>query len=390
MESSAPISDQGNARVVDPVSPLNSDSHPVFKIVHGEKKVVYPVLDGWRGISILLVLATHMLPLGPHGVGNLISGPMAMSLFFTLSGFLITTSLLKNPHVPTFLVHRLCRIVPLAVLGGVVGVAIEGSRQPIDYLSHIFFFNNYYTAHTTWLTSHLWSLCVEVHFYLFIALLVALGGRPSLKFLPWICLAITGYRMASGHWLGIRTEERVDEILAGAIVALIHHGEILPGVKRGMKMIWYPILALGLVLTSAPQLPWLNYFRPYLGAALVASTLWYPPKFFSRILSSAFLRYIATISYAVYVVHKFSMLGWLHTATGWDKYLIERPINFLIVLALAHISTFYYERPWTNWGKRITQKYRKPRVADVYSSAPGSMLPEPVAARAAVAVEPTS
>jgi peptidoglycan/LPS O-acetylase OafA/YrhL len=56
-----------------------------------------PVLDGLRAISILLVLAAHMLPLGPKVLRlNETAGPMGMSLFFALSGFLITSGLREN------------------------------------------------------------------------------------------------------------------------------------------------------------------------------------------------------------------------------------------------------------------------------------------------------
>ncbi len=51
-------------------------------------------LDGWRAISILGVLAAHMLPLGPSRWGlNALAGDAGMSLFFTLSGFLIASTL---------------------------------------------------------------------------------------------------------------------------------------------------------------------------------------------------------------------------------------------------------------------------------------------------------
>ena len=50
-----------------------------------------PLLDGWRATSILLVLGSHLLPLGPKVLGlNEAAGAMGMALFFTLSGFLIT------------------------------------------------------------------------------------------------------------------------------------------------------------------------------------------------------------------------------------------------------------------------------------------------------------
>ena len=55
------------------------------------------VLDGLRGISILLVLGSHTVPLGPKLLRlNDAAGAMGMSLFFALSGFLITSTLLHN------------------------------------------------------------------------------------------------------------------------------------------------------------------------------------------------------------------------------------------------------------------------------------------------------
>lgn len=61
------------------------------------------VLDGWRGISILLVLAAHLLPLGPKIWHlNVAAGVAGMVLFFVLSGFPITSFLLKEKTIPDF------------------------------------------------------------------------------------------------------------------------------------------------------------------------------------------------------------------------------------------------------------------------------------------------
>src|ERR1700722_8491991 len=76
-----------------------------------------PVLDGLRAISILLVLACHLLPLGPKALQlNETAGAMGMSLFFALSGYLITSGLIRNPNIQEFLVRRLSRILPLAYM----------------------------------------------------------------------------------------------------------------------------------------------------------------------------------------------------------------------------------------------------------------------------------
>jgi peptidoglycan/LPS O-acetylase OafA/YrhL len=130
------------------------------------------VLDGCRAISILLVLTAHMMPLGPRAWGVVdCTGMVAMSLFFTLSGFLITRSLLRDPSVPSFLIRRLTRILPLAWLASIVYLAIQ-QKEINYYLNTLLFTINSRYWYRTPLTSPFWSLCVEVHFYLGIALVV--------------------------------------------------------------------------------------------------------------------------------------------------------------------------------------------------------------------------
>ncbi len=75
------------------------------------------VLDGWRGISILCVLAAHLLPLGPKLLQlNEMVAVIGMAMFFTLSGFLITRFLLEHTNIVDFLIRRFARIIPLAWL----------------------------------------------------------------------------------------------------------------------------------------------------------------------------------------------------------------------------------------------------------------------------------
>src|SRR5262245_4445315 len=101
------------------------------------------VLDGWRGISILSVLACHLLPLGPKSWQlNAAAGPFGMALLFTLSGFLITSTLLANPDWRTFLIRRGCRILPLAYLYIALAFLITGGGMDA-LLAHAGFFVNY-------------------------------------------------------------------------------------------------------------------------------------------------------------------------------------------------------------------------------------------------------
>lgn len=318
------------------------------------------VLDGWRGISIVCVLATHMLPLGPRGWGNSFVGVAGMSLFFTLSGFLIASTLLERMDVRQFFIRRACRILPLAFIYPIIALALQG-KDPLYYLSHFLFLINYDHAHITGVTSHFWSLCVEVHFYVFIGLLIAMAGRRGFVLLPPLCVAITLTRVFDGAYVSIVTHLRVDEILAGSCLALVYHDCMGGHVKRVLSRMNQALLVLLLVLACYPGMGPMQYLRPYMAAALVGSTLFRPENVLHRALSGGFLRYIATVSYALYVWHKLTMFGWLGTGGTFERYLLKRPISFALTFGLAHLSTFYYEKWWIDVGKRLTLAGRPTR-----------------------------
>src|SRR5258707_13189974 len=177
----------------------------------------FAVLDGLRAISIILVLAAHMVPLGNHA-NTLTVGPMGMALFFALSGFLITSTLLNNSDVSAFIVKRMARIVPLAYLY-ISLIFIFFAISPIDLaLTYAFVVNYIGLGPYNW---HFWSLCVEMQFYLVIALTVWLWGRQGLWIVWPACIAVTLMRISVGSYIDFRTHLRVDEILAGACVAMV-------------------------------------------------------------------------------------------------------------------------------------------------------------------------
>jgi len=321
----------------------------------------FDALDGWRGISILLVLAGHMLPLGPKQYR--MNGAVAacgMALFFTLSGFLIASTLLYQPSVPQFLIRRFCRILPLAWL--YLLVALPLAHAALANYPPLFLF--YANLPPFWLTSpgtgHLWSLSVEMQFYMVAALLCALLQRRGLLALPFLCLAVTANRIAHGEILSIVTWFRVDEILAGATLALLMH---LPGSERLRRLLLplNPYLLMALLLAAShDRFPWLDYARPYIAASLVGCTLVRERGALSTVLASRFLRYMAKISYALYVLHPATAEGWLGRGSSVVKYA-KRPLCFALAFLGAHLSTNYYERYWIGWGKQWARRFARPQ-----------------------------
>ncbi len=309
------------------------------------------VLDGWRGISILLVLLGHLFPMGPKSWEmNIAVAGAGMALFFILSGFLITRVLLDDPNIRRFLIHRLMRILPLAWLAMVVTLVLLRADGKL-YLPHLLFYANLFPDLLTAGTAHFWSLCVEIQFYMAMALLVLALGRRALYVLPVIALAVTAYRTSIHALLDIRTDKRIDEILAGCTLALLWTQR--PEMFRREWLRFAPIVLAPLLVASAhASVPALNYVRPYIAGALIGSTLGLTPRHaLQRVLSSRALRYVAEISFGLYVVHGCLMASWLDHGDRLVKYM-KRPLFLGLTWLLAHVSSRYYEARFIALGKR--------------------------------------
>lgn len=317
------------------------------------------VLDGWRALSILAVLASHLLPLGPSAwMLNDAAGRVGMALFFALSGFLITKQLLANTSVPSFLTKRFLRIVPLAWVG--LLVALPMAAAPPDYWAPNFlFYANLPPQHLTDVASHYWSLGVEVQFYVGVAILVALFGARGLYILPALCLAVTLHRVWATAYADIVTWRRVDEILAGCTLALAVSGKFGSWPTQWLKKLNTPLLALLFIACCMPALGLLNYFRPYMAVLLIGSSLYWNAPRVDALFKSSVFAYIAKVSFAVYVIHHIFQYSWLGTDPDKIVKYIKRPFLFAATFVLAHISTFYFEQKFIDLGKKLTFTNRR-------------------------------
>lgn len=316
-----------------------------------------PVLDGLRAISILLVLAAHMLPLGPKLLKlNDAAGAMGMSLFFALSGFLITSTLLHRTDVCEFFVRRLTRILPLAYAYTFLVFTIV-VFDPQAALWTISFLINYFSDYMIeGLNNHFWSLCVEMQFYVAVALIVLIWGKKGLWSVWPICLLVTALRAHDGAYIAIQTHLRVDEILAGACVATLYRSSWIGRTR-------YPTAAAGLAtlvwsVSASPYAECVQYARPYAAALLLATILCHGNTFLAKLLTSRPMRYIAAVSYALYVIHPLSTYGWFNQGNVLDRYVLKRPISLAMTFVAAHISTFHWERFWMQAGRKWIQARR--------------------------------
>ena len=314
-------------------------------------------LDGVRAVSILLVLAGHLLPLTFMGVdGNSAAATAGMALFFVLSGYFVTRILERGATTRDFLIRRLLRIVPLAYLFA-VAVFVLFKPDPVMLRNTLLFTLNYTDGPYIWQTGHLWSLCVEMQFYLAMAMLyLVLGSRAK-----WVLLAaapaVTTLRILSGDGWSTFTHLRCDELLAGGLLYLS-----MSGAYGDLSKLWrrlvpaLPLIAVLFLLTCSPAVPVAPLLRAWPAALLVGAILCLPTGPLTRLLNAAPMAYVAKISYALYVVHLACVSGPLK---GGDKvflYAVKRPISFALMFLLAHLSTTYFEAFWNRLAHRLTQR----------------------------------
>ena len=336
------------------------------------------ILDGWRCLSITLVMVGHLVPLGPSRFRlNEIAATSGMVIFFTLSGFLITRFLIADGDIRRFLIRRIFRILPLAWLGMSLAFILAGGTAN-EYAGNLLFYANLPPYFLLPAGGHFWSLCLEVQFYLSVALLVAFGGTRTLLLLPILALAVTGLRIDEGAHINIVTWYRIDEILAGATLALIYEGRLGEVPQSWLtKCRFFYFLPL-LVLSAAPWMGPLNYARPYVAAALVGASIYNAPEWVRALSRQRVVKYVAQISYALYVFHGIYSASWLGSGEKLVKYA-KRPLLLAVTFASSHLSTFYYERYWVGFAHRLNKKKADARVVDEIDTT-AEQLPQTVEA----------
>ena len=318
-----------------------------------------PGLEGIRGISIALVLGFHA------DIPFMSGGFIGVDIFFVLSGFLITTILIREfrcTHKIDFIDfywRRFLRILPplwfmcgtIAIVGPLVG--LNASSLMTDMTVTLTFVSNYTRAQLgipVWL-AQTWSLSLEEQFYLLwplmaIILMTVLTRWKTIvgvlillavSVAVWRCLRYIHGFPPIAIYDGFDT--RCDALWIGCVLAF------LDKCKLGRLAFLWPFaisIAAVLLFVSKWDRPWM-FFGGYTlihvsGASLIAAAAMRQSAILSAILEFSALRFLGRISYALYLWHWPVVLA--SSSQGYSKAWCI-PIGILF----AVVSTWFIEGP---------------------------------------------
>lgn len=371
-----------------------------------------PGLDTLRAIAIAWVMLFHSYLIGGLGENFGVfehAGWMGVDLFFVLSGYLIGAQVFASLRdtgsldFGAFYTRRAFRILPafLVVLG--LYVAWPAWRetplmQPVwQFLT--FTFNLLYNDGQRYAFSHVWSLCVEEHFYLVFPLLAVWLSRwmtPMRFVVACAALVVGGMALRAWLWLdvyqpAIGTDEpaflrylyyptyaRLDGLLAG--IALAACTVYRPRWMERFRGHGGKVLAVSALLLAAAIILFngrrTEFWPVVIGYPLVALAM---AGFVGMAGGGTWLAtlripgagWLARASYSLYLSHKGAFML---TEMALDGGLASHPwLRFLAhaitVLAVGAALHYLVERPFLRWRERRSATLRPPRVIQGASAA---------------------
>jgi len=327
-----------------------------------------PTLDGLRAIAITLVIGLHARALDPAVPAVLANGYVGVLIFFALSGYLITTHLLREHDatgrisIRNFYERRAFRILPPAILYLAVLAALASSGIIVcewpSIRAALFFYANY--ADHRWAVGHFWSLSVEEHFYLlWPALLIAFGVRRGWRTALILVVAVTllrvlvdRYGFFSGLFQDIEhanyhSDLISDTILWGCALAFCLRRPVytLGSVSSSVLAVAAAIVLLAPSSWNLNRMTSLMHIVPtiLLGAIVVA-----PNAPIGRFLELPPVRYIGRLSYSLYLWQQLFL-------TGPGPHL-PLPLALAAVFACALLSYQFVERPSIRLGRNLLER----------------------------------
>jgi len=332
-------------------------------------------LDGFRAAAILYVIIAHLkYRYHIHWLDYVfMGGKLGVLLFFVISGFLITSLLLKEKirtgtiSLKDFYIRRLLRIVPVAYLYLFILLVLNYFFHlsiPLKAFlgAFLFIMSPYFSK--SWYVAHYWSLAVEEQFYIIFPFVLKWGVKVYMRFLLLFfivsILAHFNFFGLLGHNFFsdfiIQFTRYADGLIIGSLMAILMFKNMFPLVvlqkyKWPIHLVCVPVMIIMLNHHNA----FLEHFSYTLCSLMIAIILAgniLPGRdLIFLLLNNKLMNFIGKLSYSLYIYNQL-FTGPLAKGT-WHSGNLPWYINALMLFGVAYLSYHYYESWFLKWKQRF-------------------------------------
>jgi peptidoglycan/LPS O-acetylase OafA/YrhL len=321
-------------------------------------------------------------------------GGLGVTLFFAISGILITTRILEEESIcgffdiKKFYIRRIFRIQPAAWLYLAVVAILIASGSIAMLWRHWFaalgmYENFLYQGpafdYQGFFVGHFWSLAVEEHFYILLSLFLLLVKRNRLPILVCVFIALYFFRdYATDHGVFTAATERrtyyqLPVLVYGACFAVALRKQAWRSLAERYLQPWVAFAVSAVVFFGKPvvhHMLWRTPFDIYpsafvsmfgflsvfMFAVWIVSTMLHPNSLSTRILELRPMRWVGRLSYSLYLWHVlffFRVLPTVHVSLPLLLALSGRPAKFIAAFSMAALSYYLVEKPCMRLGHRL-------------------------------------
>jgi peptidoglycan/LPS O-acetylase OafA/YrhL len=335
----------------------------------------FATLDGLRAVSILLVITAH----ASDPLFNRLHGAVGVTIFFVISGYLITTLLLREEgrngraRIKAFYIRRAFRILPLYYLTLTMYIVFIGVLHLQAGAADLWHSLPWYLAYQNDLVPHgamtfnqSWSLAVEEKYYFMWPLMFAIPMLRKHRLTVVSSLAVL--TALASLWTATYYFAVYTPILLGCAVALVLNDPVL--YRRAVPLASTPVALIIIAALIAWDLSFGNGSRVHIVFGVLIALL-FPavlvgPRWLSGLLSNRIVVYIGTRSYAVYLIHRIAK-GIVDRVISYGSTSIPRELLhfvLIVVLSLIFAEVLYrlVEQPMIHLGRRLASTSRGDRT----------------------------
>jgi len=339
-----------------------------------------PSLDGFRAVSILLVIFCHarLLDWFPSALAPIAQQcNVGVTVFFVISGFLITTLLLKEQQkeqtikLKVFFIRRAFRILPVFV-AYIVFIGVYNYFFDLSVLKSTFFHAITFTANFdpngSWFLGHFWTLAIEEQFYLFWPFVIFFLRPKNLKFASFLLIAyscivrVIVYKFKLDPVTFLHPFFAVsDSIFVGALTAIIW--QEYPRISKSvflnnyyLQLVSLSLIVLFLYARARGKLAWvaLPFGNTIISVSIMYLILSYievKDTLIYKLLNNKYIIHVGVLSYSIYI--------WQQFFFGKDDIPLLNifVIKLLAIYLISFASYYFLEQPFINLRRRILQHY---------------------------------